>query len=154
MKARTLLVGAAGAAAAMAMGSPAFAQKCEGVGSAKLTVQVLGVRAAMGEMAVTIYPDNPKRFLAPKGKLYRVRAITTAPMTTVCFNVPPGAYAVAIYHDQNGDRDFNRSVIGMPTEGFGFSNDAPTKVGLPSFESVRFVVKDDVTIRSTLRYLK
>ncbi|WP_269714321.1 DUF2141 domain-containing protein [Caulobacter sp. NIBR2454] len=154
MKARTLLLGVAVAAAAVTTGSSAFAQACEGTGSARLTVHVAGVRAAKGEIAVTVYPDDRKRFLAPKGKLYRIRAATTAPVTTVCFNVQPGAYAVAIYHDWNGDRDFNRSVIGMPTEGFGFSNDAPTKVGLPSFEAVRFVVRGDTAIRSTLRYLK
>ena len=60
-------------------------------------------------------------------------------MAEVCFWAPePAYYAIAIYHDVNSDHDFNRTIIGMPAEGFGFSNNAPTRVGLPSFESVRF----------------
>jgi uncharacterized protein (DUF2141 family) len=152
------------AAAAFACGlglaaTPALAAggTCTGDPSAtKLTVQVSGVRSALGQMAVTLYPDEPKRFLAPKGKLLRERAPTKAPVTTVCFWLPkPGHYAIAVYHDENGDRDFNRTVIGLPAEGFGFSNNPSTKTGLPSFKSVRFEAgPGETTTRITLRYLR
>ena len=36
-------------------------------------VQVSGVSPAQGEVAVTLYPDDSRRFLAPKGKLARAR---------------------------------------------------------------------------------
>ena len=45
-----------------------------------------------------------------------------------------------VYHDINADHDFNRSLVGMPTEGYGFSNDAPTTIGLPAYNTVRFRV--------------
>src|SRR3546814_17710345 len=60
-----------------------------------------------------------------------------SPRTSACFWVTPGHYAVAIYHDENGDRKFNRTLT-TPKEGFGFSNDAPTTFGLSSFAKVRF----------------
>jgi uncharacterized protein (DUF2141 family) len=151
------------AAATLACGlglaaTPALAAgTCTGEPSAnKLTVQVSGVRSAQGQMAVTLYPDEPKRFLAPKGKLLRERAPTKAPVTTVCFWLPkPGRYAIAVYHDENGDRDFNRTVIGLPAEGFGFSNNPSTKTGLPPFKSVRFEAgPGETTTRITLRYLR
>lgn len=128
--------------ALLAAGAPAYAATCEGPASnTQLTVRVTSVPAAKGEMAVTIYPDDARRFLAPKGRLLRVRPPATSPVTTTCFNLPgPGHYAIAVYHDANGDRDFNRTMIGMPAEDYGFSNDAPTTVGLPSFRSVRFSV--------------
>jgi uncharacterized protein (DUF2141 family) len=92
-------------------------------------------------MAVTVYPDEARRFLAPGGRLLRVRPPATAPVTTTCFNLPgPGHYAIAVYHDANADRDFNRTIIGMPAEDYGFSNDPSTATGLPSFRSVRFSV--------------
>jgi uncharacterized protein (DUF2141 family) len=140
--------------AAQALAAPAA---CEGPASAtKLTVEVRGVRSAKGEMAVTVYPDDPDRFLAHKGKLLRVRTPTKAPTTTACFYLPkPAYYAVAVYHDENGDHDFNRTIIGLPAEGFGFSNDPSTKTGLPSFKSVRFEAKGGETnIHVTLRYLR
>ncbi|MFC7554920.1 DUF2141 domain-containing protein [Pseudoroseomonas wenyumeiae] len=65
----------------------------------------------------------------------------------------PGIYAVAVYHDENNDHDFNRTLLGMPAEGYGFSNDAPTVIGLPSFESVRFQVgPEGARVPIRLRY--
>ncbi|HEY9236243.1 MULTISPECIES: DUF2141 domain-containing protein [Phenylobacterium] len=154
MKARTGLL--TFAATGLLGAGPAFAEACEGSATdVRLHVQVNGVRAAQGQVAVTVYPDEAARFLAPKGKLARVRVSAQAPTTRVCFNLPKaGHYAVAIYHDANGDQDFNRNGLGMPTEGFGFSNDAPTRVGLPPFRSVRFpVVGGDNRITIRMRYL-
>ena len=107
-------------------------------------------------MAVTLYPDDPKRFLAPKGKLARQRVAAKTPLTTTCFYLPkPGFYALAVYHDENGDHDFNRTLIGMPAEGFGFSNNPSTKTGLPAYKAVRFEAKAGETeSRITLRYLR
>jgi uncharacterized protein (DUF2141 family) len=135
----------------------ATADDCEGHESqTKLTVQVTGVRAAKGEMAVTLYPDDAKRFLAPHQKMARVRAVAQAPMTTACFWLPaPGYYALAVYHDENGNRDFDRTVLGLPAEGFAFSNDPPTPTALPPFKAVRFKAGEGETkIKVKLRYLK
>jgi uncharacterized protein (DUF2141 family) len=139
------------------LASAATADDCEGPQSqTKLTVQVTGVRAAKGEMAVTLYPDDAKRFLAPHQKMARVRAVAQAPMTTACFWLPaPGYYALAVYHDENGNRDFDRTVLGLPAEGFAFSNDPPTPTALPPFKAVRFKAGEGETkIKVKLRYLK
>ena len=118
-------------------------------------VQVAGAKPVQGQVVVTVYPDDARRFLAPHGKLLRARVPAAAPITKACFELPgAGTYAVAVYHDANNDGHFNRSLIGMPSEGFGFSNDAPTKVGLPAFAAVRFPVKAGETVtRVTLRYV-
>ena len=135
----------------------AAADDCAGApGSTMLNVHVEGVRAAKGDVTVTVYPDDAKRFLAPKSKLARERPTAKAPETTACFTLPgPGYYAVAVYHDANGDNDFNRTLIGLPAEGFGFTNDPSTVTGLPSFKSVRFQVGPGETqLPIKLRYLK
>jgi uncharacterized protein (DUF2141 family) len=94
--------------------------------------------------------------LAPSGKLLRVRVRATAPVTRVCFNLPePEVYALAVYHDANGNRDFDRNRVGLPVEGFGFSNDAPTRFGLPSFDAARFSARaGDTLLRVRMRYGK
>jgi uncharacterized protein (DUF2141 family) len=130
---------------------------CEGADSGTtLAVQVSSMNSARGEVAITVYGADPRKFLAPRGKLLRVRPKTATPTTQACFNLPgPGTYAVAIYHDANANEDFDRSMIGMPTEGFGFSNDAPTRFGLPAFDAVKFTVKPGANLmRIKLRYLK
>jgi uncharacterized protein (DUF2141 family) len=133
----------------------AAADECAGKdGGTRLSVQVSQLSSEDGEVAVTVYPSDPRRFLAPRGKLLRIRVKATGPVTRVCFNLPgPDVYAVAVYHDANGNHDFDRTRLGMPAEGFGFSNDAPTRFGVPSFDAVRFAVKaGENSLRVKMRY--
>ncbi|WP_162305824.1 DUF2141 domain-containing protein [Oleisolibacter albus] len=133
-----LLPGADGAKAQVS------SETCTEATANRLQITVAGVRTgkggtAKGLMAITLYPDDESQFLARKGKIARVRIPATAPETRVCLPLPaPGAYAVAVYHDENSDHDFNRTLLGMPAEGYGFSNDADTTLGLPRFKDVRF----------------
>jgi uncharacterized protein (DUF2141 family) len=138
--------------------APATAQadgQCTGHPSdTKLFVRVEGVRSSQGLMAVTLYADDPQRFLAHHGSLYVGRSPAHAGVTRTCIYVPkPGIYGVVVYHDANSNRKLDRNLIGFPTEGGGFSNNPNTFLGLPSFHSVRFRVResgDEITIR--LRY--
>lgn len=135
-----------------AAGAQAPCWGAPGGGAVRLTVESVGVRSGAGEIAVTIFPDRRERFLARGAKLARVRAPAAAPVTTTCFWLKPGWYPVAVYHDENGDRDFNRTVF-APREGFGFSNDPPTMFGVPSFAKVRFQVgPGDTSVRIRMKY--
>jgi uncharacterized protein (DUF2141 family) len=143
---------------ALALASPALADDgCEGVraaNSAKLIVYVNGVRSARGEVAITVYPDDKRRFLARSGKLARVR-VKAAASVRACFWLAPANYEVAVYHDANGDRDFDRNLVGLPAEGFGFSNNPETTIGLPPISAARFHLsagEGSVTIQ--MRYLR
>ncbi len=140
MKGRTAAIAAA---AGLLTAGPALAdQGCAGTrtpSSSKLMVQVAGVRPATGEVAITVYPDDKRRFLAKGGKWARQR-VRAAATVRACFWAPQGSYAVAVYHDRDGDRDFDRTIVGLPAEGFGFSNDPDTRTGLPPLSAVRFRV--------------
>jgi len=144
------------AATVVGVGAAHAAEPCEGRlggGTVKLTVETVNLRAPEGEVAVTVYPDDVRRFLARGGKLARVRTPAVSPVTRACFWLPPGHYAVAVYHDQDGDHDFARDGLGRPIEGFGFSNDAPARLGLPAFADVRFQLPPGGrTIRVKMRY--
>ncbi|MGN6376842.1 MAG: DUF2141 domain-containing protein [Sphingomonas sp.] len=118
----------------------------------KLEIAATAVRDARGEVAFTVYPDDRQRFLAAHGKLARARVPAAAPVTRACFWLAPGSYAVATYHDENGDHHFNRTLFAAK-EGFGFSNDAPTTFGLPTLESARFrLPSGGATISIKTRY--
>ena len=119
-----------------------------------LDISVVNVRSAKGLVTLTIYPDDEKRFLAKGQKVSRLRVLAQTPVTHACMPVPKaGFYAIALYHDEDGDRKFDRTMLGLPDEGYGLSNDAPAIVGLPSFKSVRFEAVPGVTpMRITVRY--
>ena len=107
----------------------------------RLHVAVTGARKVAGNITVTVYGPKPERFLASHAYLARQRVPLRTTSAEACFALAePGIYAIAVYHDENNDHNFNRNLLGLPTEGYGFSNDAPTSVGLPAFDSVRFTV--------------
>jgi uncharacterized protein (DUF2141 family) len=138
-----------------ALGDTAQGAACSGVSDAPmLDISVVNLRSSKGLVTITLYPDEAKKFLAPRAKVSRLRIAAQEPVTRACMPVPKaGGYAIAIYHDEDGDRKFNRTMMGLPEEGYGFSNDALAVVGLPSFTSVRFEATPDITpLRITMRY--
>ena len=120
----------------------------------KLHVDVEGVRSNDGLVAVTLYADDSKRFLASRGSLYVARVPAKAGTTRVCIYLPePGVYALAVYHDADGNRKINRSAIGLPTEAVGFSNNPRLFLSIPSFRAVRLSVPEsDMVTGVRLRY--
>lgn len=147
------------AVTAAAGGTPARAEAapagCTGPASSTwIDVAVEGLRNGNGLMAITLYADNPRKFLVKKGSLYVGRVDAVAGTTTGCIFVPkPGVYAIAIYHDENGDGRFDRTGIGLPAEGYGFSNNPSTLAGLPAFKSVRLSIpRSGLVTRIRLKY--
>ncbi|RYZ88061.1 MAG: DUF2141 domain-containing protein, partial [Proteobacteria bacterium] len=61
-------------------------------------------------------------------------------------------YAIAIMHDEDGDHKL-KTVMGIPREGFGFSNNPRVMVGAPKFEKTAVNItgaKTDIPI--TVKY--
>lgn len=119
-----------------------------------INVAVEGVRSSNGLVAITLYADNPRKFLVRNGSLYVGRVPAQAGTTIGCIYVPqPGVYAIAIYHDENGNQVFDRTGIGLPAEGYGFANNPSTLAGLPSFQSVRLSIpRPALLTRVRLKY--
>lgn len=53
-------------------------------------------------------------------------------------DIPPGTYAMAVVHDENMNGKLDANWIGVPTEGYGFSNNAKALLGPPSFSAASF----------------
>lgn len=143
------------AALLLCVAGRAAAQECTGhAGPIRLHVTVSNVRSSDGLIAVTLYADDSHRFLARRGSLYVGRVPARQGTTQVCIFVPsPGTYALAVYHDADGNRHITRNAIGLPAEGYGFSNNAPAIFGLPSFSRVRLAVpRTNMTTAIRLRY--
>lgn len=117
-------------------------------------VNAEGLRSSKGLLAVTVYADNSRKFLAKKGSLYVARVEASSGTMRACIHLPgPGVYALAVYHDENADRKFDRTGIGLPAEGYGFSNNPSTIAGLPAFRSVRLnVPKAGLVTRVQMKY--
>jgi uncharacterized protein (DUF2141 family) len=68
-------------------------------------------------------------------------------------NVPAGTWAVLAYHDENSNKKLDTNFVGMPKEGYGFSNGAKATFGPPSFKDAAIPVGEGkVTAVVTLTY--
>ena len=125
-------------AAALAVAAPAAA--------AGLTVKLHGLRAQTGLVKVAVVDSQA----AWDGKAAPVRADgAPAQGEEAAFSfqdLKPGEYAVMITHDENGNGKLDTNVMGMPLEGYGFSNN-PQVMRKPTWDEARFTVGDgDVAI--------
>jgi uncharacterized protein (DUF2141 family) len=68
-------------------------------------------------------------------------------------DVPPGIYAIAAIHDENGNGRLDK-FLGIPREGFGFSRDPRLRMGPPRFDEARFTVGGARVVQAfSMKYL-
>jgi uncharacterized protein (DUF2141 family) len=111
-------------------------------GAADLTVTVSGIRNASGSISAGVY-DNASSF--PKAEEAVVVVRIKARQGSVGFTVhglAPGQYAVAAYHDENGNGRLDFDPTGAPAEGYGVSNGARNSQAPPEFTKAAFELRD------------
>ncbi|WP_146440114.1 DUF2141 domain-containing protein [Crateriforma conspicua] len=104
-------------------------------GASSYRIIARGAAADRGNMMLAVY-DSPDGFNDPASAIYRDKVQVRDGGAT--FQLPaaklPRRFAVAVYHDENADSRLNRNLWGIPTERYGFSNDARSLTGPPSFD--------------------
>ena len=114
----------------------AFAQSpCPGI-----HVKVLNIKNSTGTVACALF-DSPGGFpIDYLRSATNVMAIKIRKTQAQCDfeDIPPGKYAIAVIHDENMNGKLDINWLGVPTEGYGFSNDAKALLGAPSFSAASF----------------
>lgn len=122
-----------------------------GAWAATLEVVVGDVRNDRGHVRVAVCPQA--LFLSDKCTLVGAAKARAGEVLVTVPNVPPGTYAAQSFHDENDNDDLDRTLLGMPKEGIGFSNDARFRFGPPSFGDAAFqLTPAGGRIRFNLRY--
>ena len=65
--------------------------------------------------------------------------------------VPPGVYAIAVFHDANRNNKMDKNFFGIPSEGYGASKNKLPFASAPTFKENRFVVVDKETVSLGIR---
>ena len=106
-----------------------------------VSVEVTGLRSTEGVVRACM-TSHPDRFPRCRGDADAYALVVPAARTlTLEFaGVRPGRYAIALLHDENGNGKADRALSLMPRDGYGFSRDAPVRMGPPSFERAAFEV--------------
>lgn len=105
--------------------------------AADLTLD-LSTRGSGGRIAVAVYRDA-EAFRRGEGPVAsRIVDRTGAVTSVVITGLPPGRYAVAAFHDTDGNGDLTLWPIGLPREAYGFSRNVRGRFGPPNFSAAAF----------------
>ena len=114
----------------------AFSQaSCPGI-----HVKILNIRNSTGTVACALFESPvgfPIEFLHSATNIMVIK-IRGKQARCDFEDIAPGTYALAVIHDENMNGKLDTNWLGVPTEGYGFSNDAKTLLGAPSFSDASF----------------
>ena len=109
-------------AASVAILLPAAAQ------AGPLAVHVVGAKTAAGRIHVAVC--EKRYFMKPDCPITSSAAADPGGVTVTFPSIPPGRYAVMVFHDLNGNGTIDFTPLRLPREPWGLSG----RGGLPSFE--------------------
>lgn len=119
--------------------------------AADLQVNIDGLRHETGFVNVALF-NSETHFLNTDAMLSGKRLKANSTIRTRFTDLQPGTYAISVYHDANGNGKLDKNLLGMPTESYGFSNNAVGIGRAPSFSQAAFTLETvDKTISITLR---
>ena len=113
-----------------------------------IEVHVTNISNAKGQIRVAVC--DQERFL--KQCVHTASAPAQAGETVLKVSgVPAGTWAVLAYHDENGNAELDRNMIGIPKEDYGFSRDAASRFGPPTFTEAAIAVQEgDLAVKIRL----
>jgi len=119
-------------------------------------VTITGIRNTKGKMGLGVFRDNEtfKKEKAYRELQFEKKDVSSGEMK-VKFDLPPGTYGIALVDDENSDGEMEYNRLGIPKEGFGFSDYYHKGLKKPKFDSFKFTLdkgqKKGIKIR--VRYI-
>lgn len=113
-----------------------FAQQ----GTGKLKVEIVDIRNQQGKILVSLF-SSAKGFPTAYQYAYRTAELDIPESKKVYVeftDLPYGDYAVAVLHDENDNKKMDYTLVGLPKEGYSFSNNYNPKLQRPSFRKAVF----------------
>jgi uncharacterized protein (DUF2141 family) len=123
--------------------------------NSQLNIEIQGLKNQKGQVCLNLFASS-RGFPTNSSKAVQSQcvAIANTPLTVTFKNLQPGNYAVAVLHDTNNDKQANRNGLGIPLEGFGFSENPVILTGPPRFNDAAVLVAGSTTnIQIQLNYL-
>jgi len=113
-------------------------------GTAVLTVKVDHIAPRGGNLRLAIYDEKSFGEDDAAPIVDKVVAATPPVQTVVFPGIPPGTYAVKMFQDVNRNEKFDFNWLGIPSERYGFSNNAKpdwVRMSPPDFDAAKIVLK-------------
>ena len=115
-----------------------------GVKTHKLSIHISGISKIKGSLFIAVFraTDDFPVF----GKQFKgiVKEVEGKSQNYNFDDLPEGEYALAIYQDENRNNILDKNLLGIPTEIYGFSNNARRNFSAPSFQEAKFKLNKDL----------
>ncbi|MDI6402100.1 DUF2141 domain-containing protein [Balneolaceae bacterium ANBcel3] len=115
-------------------------------GQHQLEVEIINLRNDTGEVLLEVLNPDQELIIQKEG------VIENGNSTLFIEGLDEGVYAVRYFHDENSNKKLDTNVMGIPKEGYGFSNNAYSAFGPKGFEEWLFPVQSDTTITLITTY--
>jgi len=126
---------------------------CNNVSAQTLNIQVNKIKNNRGNILLSIY-NGEKGFpyqSTSSIKTFSVKSVQGS-IEVTAKDLPIGQYAVALFHDADGNGKLSTNILGMPKEGYAFSNNASSFLGVPGFKDASFYLRRDTTIKIDMKH--
>lgn len=119
------------------------------VNAETLTLNISGIRSDAGTIRLALH-NGAEGFPNDRTPI-AVQAVPVSEGNAVAAfaGLKSGSYAISFFHDEDGDKKLGKNLLGLPTEGYGFTNDARGSFGPPKFEAAAVIV-DGSDIQQTV----
>lgn len=111
------------------------------VRAATLSIELVDITASTGTIGVQLV--DSKAIFDGGGKPVAAKQIKATGVETISLkfeDLKPGKYAVMVMHDENDNGKLDSNILGIPKEGYGFSNN-PNVMRRPTFEEAMIEVE-------------
>jgi uncharacterized protein (DUF2141 family) len=104
-----------------------------------ITVELSGFRNDDGRASVVLF-NSAEAFPKQTDKAVKIvrSSIKDKKATAVFEDIPYGTYAFVVLHDENANGKMDYNALGMPQEGYAFSNNARAMLGPPDYKDAAF----------------
>jgi uncharacterized protein (DUF2141 family) len=120
-----------------------------------IEVNISGFKNSSGKAGITMFSNSKGFPMQDELALERLFAgIVKSSCSVVLSDIPYGTYALSVFHDENSNNRLDTTIIGLPKEGIGTSNNVKSKFGPPKFKDASFVLgSSEKQLNISLQYL-
>jgi uncharacterized protein (DUF2141 family) len=112
-----------------------------------LTIEIDKLESNKGVVIVDLLDKNEKSVKDQSS------VIADNKCTIIFKDLKNNQYAIRYFHDENSNEELDTNFLGIPKEGFGFSNDAIGKFGPKDFSEWLFEVSGDTKVQMSTKYM-
>lgn len=105
-----------------------------------LTVKIWGLRSDQGSVRMEVF-DTEAGYNERTAALAFTASVLNGTAEIPFLPPTSGVFAVRVYHDENDNGQLDRTPLGVPEEPVGFSNNARSRFGPPTFRDVAVAVE-------------